>query len=102
MGQTTLSDGVIKEIRKSADIASIIGEHVHLTEAGRSLKGLCPFHSEKTPSFLVSPDKGFFYCFGCRMQGDVFSFVMALFGISFADAAECLAARTGIGKEPSK
>jgi len=91
-----IPDAVIDEIRSKADIVAVIGEHVQLRKAGRNWKGLCPFHGEKTPSFSVSPDKGFFYCFGCRKKGDVFTFVMELLGRSFTEAAEQLAARSGI------
>jgi DNA primase len=91
-----IPDSVIDEIRSRADIVAVIGEHVQLRKAGQSYKGLCPFHGEKTPSFNVVPAKGFFYCFGCRKRGDVFTFVMELQGKSFTEAAEQLAARCGI------
>ncbi len=87
---------VISEIRDRADIVAVIGRHVDLRKAGRSHKGLCPFHNEKTPSFNVHGDKGFFYCFGCQKKGDVFGFVMEYEGKSFVEAAESLAAITGI------
>ena len=91
-----IPDDVINEIRNRADIVSIIGEQVALRKAGRSHKGLCPFHNEKTPSFNVNSDKQFFYCFGCHKKGDVFTFVMEYEGKSFVEAAEKLAARAGI------
>ena len=91
-----IPDDVIAEIRSRVDIVAVIGEHVQLRKAGRNWKGLCPFHGEKTPSFSVSPDKGFFYCFGCHKKGDAFSFVMEYGGRSFTEAAEQLAARTGV------
>jgi DNA primase len=91
-----IPDAVIDEIRSRVDIVAVIGEHVQLRKAGRSFKGLCPFHGEKTPSFNVIPDKHFFYCFGCRKKGDAFTFVMELLGKSFTEAAEQLAARAGI------
>lgn len=91
-----ISDDVINEIRTRADIVAIIGQHVQLRKAGRNWKGLCPFHGEKTPSFNVSPDKGFFHCFGCQKHGDVFRFVMELEGKSFVEAVEQLGARLGI------
>jgi DNA primase len=75
-----IPDEIISEIRARADIVSVIGQHVQLKRAGRNWKGLCPFHGEKSPSFNVSPDKGFFYCFGCHKKGDVFTFVMELSG----------------------
>jgi DNA primase len=91
-----IPDAVIDEIRSRVDIVAVIGEHVQLRKAGRSFKGLCPFHGEKTPSFNVVPDKRFFYCFGCRKKGDAFTFVMELLGKSFTEAAEQLAARAGV------
>jgi DNA primase len=66
-----IPDDVITQIRQAADIVAVIGQHVQLRKAGRNWKGLCPFHGEKTPSFNVSPDKGFFHCFGCQKHGDV-------------------------------
>ena len=74
----------------------MIGQHVQLRKAGRSWKGLCPFHGEKTPSFNVMPDKGFFHCFGCQKHGDVFTFVMEIEGKSFVEAAEQLGMRFGV------
>ena len=91
-----ISDDIINEIRARADIIVVIGQHVQLKKAGRSWKGLCPFHGEKTPSFNVMPDKGFFHCFGCQKHGDVFTFVMEIEGKSFVEAAEQLGARFNI------
>ncbi|HET9988834.1 MAG TPA: DNA primase [Kofleriaceae bacterium] len=91
-----IADDIINEIRARADIVAVIGQHVQLKKAGRNWKGLCPFHGEKTPSFNVQPDKGYFYCFGCQKKGDVFSFVMEIEGKSFVEAAEQLGARFNI------
>ncbi len=91
-----IPDDVITQIRDAADIIAVIGQHVQLRKAGRNWKGLCPFHGEKTPSFNVSPDKGFFHCFGCQKHGDVFTFIMELEGKSFVEAAEQLANRFNI------
>lgn len=91
-----IPDEIISEIRSRADIVAVIGQHVQLRKAGRSWKGLCPFHGEKTPSFNVIPDKAFFHCFGCQKHGDVFTFVMELEGKSFIEAAEQLGQRFGI------
>jgi DNA primase len=91
-----IPDDVIHEIRARADIVAVIGQHVGLRKAGRNHKGLCPFHNEKTPSFNVNGDKGFFYCFGCHKKGDVFTFVMEYEGKSFMEAAESLARRFGV------
>jgi DNA primase len=91
-----IPDDVITQIRDAADIVAVIGEHVQLRKAGRNWKGLCPFHGEKTPSFNVQADKGFFHCFGCQKHGDVFTFIMELEGKSFVEVAEQLANRYGI------
>ena len=91
-----IADEIKEEIRRRADIVAVIGTHVQLRKAGRNWKGLCPFHGEKTPSFNVQPDKGFFHCFGCQKHGDVFTFVMEIEGKSFVEAAEQLGARFGV------
>jgi len=91
-----IPDEVISQIRDAANIVEVIGQYVQLKKAGRNWKGLCPFHGEKTPSFNVQPEKGFFMCFGCQKKGDVFTFVMELEGKSFVEAAEQLASRLGI------
>ncbi|MGZ3519480.1 MAG: DNA primase [Vulcanimicrobiaceae bacterium] len=85
-----------REILARVDIASFIGAYVPLRKRGNDLVGLCPFHGEKTPSFHVHPDKGFFKCFGCQAGGDVFNFVMKLEGVPFPEAVRILAARTGV------
>ena len=91
-----IPDDVIAEIRARSDIVAVIGQHMQLKRAGRNWKGLCPFHGEKSPSFNVSPDKGFFYCFGCHKKGDVFTFVMEYQGKSFHETAEVLAQQCGV------
>ena len=91
-----IPEDVIGEIRSRADIVAVIGQHVQLKKSGQSHKGLCPFHSEKSPSFNVNGAKGFFYCFGCQKKGDVFTFVMEYEGKSFSEAAESLARLTGV------
>ena len=91
-----IPDEVITQIRDAANIVEVIGQYVQLKKAGRNWKGLCPFHGEKTASFNVQPEKGFFMCFGCQKKGDVFTFVMELEGKSFVEVAEQLAARLGI------
>ncbi len=83
-------------VKDAADIAAVIGRHVTLARSGSGLKGLCPFHKEKTPSFHVSPQRQAFHCFGCGAGGDVFTFLMNYMGISFRDALEELAAEYGI------
>ena len=86
----------ISEIKNAADIVDIVSEAVLLKKAGKNHVGLCPFHSEKTPSFTVSPDKQIFHCFGCGTGGNVFSFLMKQEGLSFPDAVKRLAKRYGI------
>ena len=83
-------------VRNSADIVKVISEYVSLKAAGSSFKGLCPFHSEKTPSFTVHRDKQFFHCFGCHKGGDVFSFVMEAERASFPEAVQIVADKCGI------
>ncbi len=84
-------------IRERLNIADVIGELVALKPAGRGqMKGLCPFHSEKTPSFHVHLDRGFYYCFGCHAKGDVFDFVMQTQGVEFGDALRLLGERAGV------
>mgnify|MGYP000847676909 CR=1 FL=1 len=78
------------------DIVSVIGKHVNLKRTGRNFVGLCPFHSEKTPSFTVNPDKNFFYCFGCGAGGNVINFVMRFHNLSFSEAVVRLAEEAGI------
>ena len=86
----------LSEIRNTANITDIISERVVLKKAGKDHVGLCPFHSEKTPSFTVSPAKQIFHCFGCGAGGDVFSFLMKHEGINFFEAVQSLARRYGI------
>ena len=87
---------VLDEIEQRSDITDVISSYVTLQRAGSNLKGLCPFHSEKTPSFVVYPASNSFYCFGCGAGGNVFSFVMKAENLDFAGAAEFLANRVGI------
>ncbi|MBA2555822.1 MAG: DNA primase, partial [Chloroflexi bacterium] len=91
-----MSVGVAAEIKAKLDIADIVGENVQLRKAGTSLKGLCPFHGEKTPSFTVTPSRESWKCFGCGLGGDVFSFVMQRDGIDFPESLRRLAARAGV------
>ncbi|MFQ5485063.1 MAG: DNA primase, partial [Desulfobacterales bacterium] len=86
----------ISEIKNTADLVDVVSEVVLLKKTGKNYLGLCPFHSEKTPSFTVSPEKQIFYCFGCGVGGNVFSFLMKQEGISFPDAARSLARKYGI------
>jgi DNA primase len=86
----------ISEIKNAADIVDVVSESVLLKKAGKNYIGLCPFHSEKTPSFTVSPDKQIFHCFGCSTGGNVFNFMMKQEGLSFPEAARHLAKRYGV------
>lgn len=95
-------DNIKEEIRLRADIASIVGRYVTLKGSGQTLKGLCPFHKEKTPSFHVNPSKGFFYCFGCGKGGDIYTFLQEIEGIGFSDALKMLAEETGVEIKKSK
>jgi DNA primase len=89
--------GFIEDLKSRVDIVQVVGERVQLRKAGgASWKGLCPFHGEKTPSFNVHGDKGFFHCFGCGVGGDVFKFLELHDKVSFPDAVRQLAARAGI------
>jgi DNA primase len=87
---------LIDQVRHAADIVQIVQEYVPLRRAGTTYKGLCPFHGERTPSFTVNRDKGFFHCFGCGQGGDVFKFVELQEGVGFQDAVKRVAARCGI------
>lgn len=89
-------DELTQEIRSRIDIADLISEYVDLKRSGQNLKGLCPFHSERTPSFMVSPSKQIFHCFGCNKGGDIFTFVMNYENMTFSDAVSLLAERAGI------
>ena len=86
----------IDERLAHADIAEVVGARVALKKAGSILKGLCPFHAEKTPSFTVSPTKGFYHCFGCGQHGSAIGFLMAYDNLSFPEAIEALAELLGM------
>jgi DNA primase len=86
----------IDQLRTQVDIVQVVQDHVSLKKAGTSYKGLCPFHSEKTPSFHVNRDKGFFHCFGCGVGGDVFKFLELQERMAFPEAVRYLAGRLGL------
>jgi DNA primase catalytic core len=94
-----LDQNVTREIHARIDIATFIGQYVSLKKRGRDLVGLCPFHGEKTPSFHVHQEEGYFKCFGCGAGGDVIAFVMQLENMPFGDAARMLASKAGIELE---
>lgn len=89
----------VEQIKSKVDIVEVIGERVALKKAGRHFKGLCPFHSEKSPSFIVSPERQSYKCFGCQKYGDVLTFLQDYDGMSFLEALEMLAKRVGITLE---
>ncbi|UCF77696.1 MAG: DNA primase [Candidatus Eiseniibacteriota bacterium] len=90
------SEEILEKVREASDIVEVVGEHVTLKKSGQNFKGLCPFHSERTPSFTVSATKQVYHCFGCGAGGNVFSFVMQLENLSFVEAVRSLAKRKGI------
>ena len=96
MALVDLNDNVIAQVRSAADIVDFVGQVTPLKLAGKSYKGLCPFHREKTPSFHVDRDKGLFYCFGCGTGGDVFKFLALTERFTFPEAVEHVASRVGI------
>jgi len=110
MAYIDLNDSIIAQVRQAADIVDFVGQVTPLKQAGKSHKGLCPFHREKTPSFHVDRGKGLFYCFGCGAGGDIFKFLTLAEKLTFPEAVEFVATRVGItlptrkrsGKESDK
>ena len=96
MGRGLISDDIINQIRDRVDIADIVGQHVSLTRAGQNLKGLCPFHQEKSPSFTVSPSRQIFHCFGCGAGGNVFTFLTRMTGAGFPEVVRELGRKVGV------
>ena len=86
----------VDRVRQASDIVEVVGEYVRLEKRGKDFWGLCPFHSEKSPSFSVAPDKQFFHCFGCQVNGSVFDFIQRRENIAFPQAVELLAKRARI------
>ncbi len=91
-----IPDDLVEEVRARADLVGVIGESVALKRSGKDWKGKCPFHDDRTPSFYVVPDKGFYKCFGCGESGDIFAFVMKRTGMDFQDAVKSLGERFGV------
>lgn len=89
----------VEQVKQKTDIVELVGQRVKLTKAGRHFKGLCPFHSEKSPSFIVSAERQSYKCFGCAEGGDAISFLQKYEGMSFLEALETLAKRAGITLE---
>ena len=82
---------VIEQVRDRTDVTELVGQYVDLKRAGTNYKGLCPFHQERTPSFIVSPERQTFHCFGCGKGGNVFTFLMEMDGVTFPEAVRALA-----------
>ncbi|MGI6082198.1 MAG: DNA primase [Limnochordia bacterium] len=91
-----MTAGIKEQVLAKLSFPGIFGEYVQLRKAGKSWVGLCPFHHEKTPSFHVEPQKGLYYCFGCKAGGDVFDFVMKMEGLTFREALALLAKKAGV------
>ena len=92
----TIPAAFLDELRARVGLAAVVGRRVKLTRSGREMKGCCPFHNEKSPSFFVNEDKGFYHCFGCGVHGDVIRFVVEQEGLSFRDAVASLALEAGL------
>lgn len=86
----------IQEIKERLPIEEVVSRYMKLEKSGINLKGVCPFHNEKTPSFFVAPHRGSFMCFGCGKKGDIFTFIQEIEGIEFFDALKQLAEQAGI------
>ncbi|MGI9623560.1 MAG: DNA primase [Acidimicrobiales bacterium] len=91
-----IADEDIAKVREATDIVAVVSEHLQLKRVGRRWVGLCPFHNEKTPSFSVNQQDGFYHCFGCQASGDAITFVRELEGMDFVGAVERLAAKAGV------
>ncbi|MDD5437015.1 MAG: CHC2 zinc finger domain-containing protein, partial [Candidatus Omnitrophica bacterium] len=91
-----IPDSLIDQIQEKTDIVEVISRYLPLKKFGRNYKAPCPFHNEKTPSFIVSPDKQIYHCFGCGAGGNVFSFLMKHENLEFPEAVEMLAQKCGV------
>ncbi len=91
-----MATDTVAQVKERLSIQDIVAPYVKLTRAGKSLRGLCPFHKEKTPSFHVSPDRGTYHCFGCGVGGDAFSFIEKVEGVDFKGALKILAEKAGV------
>ena len=94
-----MDKSAVEQIKDKILIEDIVSEHVELQKAGKNLKGCCPFHNEKSPSFFVSPDRNSYYCFGCGAKGDIFTFQEEMNGCDFKEALRDLAQRAGVSLE---
>ncbi len=95
-------EDAVTQIKQKLDIVDVIGSYVSLKKSGRNYKALCPFHNEKTPSFMVSQELQIYKCFGCGVGGDIFNFVEAIEGVDFSRALEILAEKAGVRLVKSK
>ncbi|MGM0498690.1 MAG: DNA primase [Bacillota bacterium] len=93
---TRYSDEFIDELKENVDIVDLVSDYLELKKTGNRYKGLCPFHSEKTPSFFVNPDNNFYHCFGCGAGGDSINFVMEIENLTFIESIKMLAERSGM------
>ncbi|MDB5225767.1 MAG: dnaG [Candidatus Adlerbacteria bacterium] len=93
-------DSEVQQVKDRTNIAEVVGQYVQLKRAGRNFNGKCPFHNERTPSFMVSPERGTYICFGCGEKGDVFSFLQKIDGVDFPTALKQLAEKAGITLQP--
>ncbi|HEX5133075.1 MAG TPA: DNA primase [Candidatus Krumholzibacteria bacterium] len=91
-----IPEHIIDQVRDRSDVVEIVGQYVDLKRAGTNYKGLCPFHQERTPSFIVSPERQTYHCFGCGKGGNVFRFLMEMDGVTFPEAVRELAERAGV------
>src|SRR3989338_2199482 len=91
-----IPENILNEIQDKCDIVEVISSYIPLKPSGRNFKACCPFHHEKTPSFVVSPDKQIYHCFGCNSGGNIFSFLKEYEKIDFIDAVKMLAEKTGV------
>src|SRR6187397_712487 len=89
-------DEDVARVREVTDIVALASEHIALKRVGRRFSGLCPFHSEKSPSFSINPEMGVYYCFGCQKSGDAITFIREIEHLDFVEAVERLAGRAGI------
>jgi len=91
-----IPDEDVAQVRAATDIVALIGEHAALKRVGRRWTGLCPYHTEKSPSFSVNAEEGFYYCFGCQASGDAITFVQETEQLTFTEAVETLGQRFGV------
>ena len=91
-----IHDEDLQRVKLESDLVGVVSQYVALRKVGQRFSGLCPFHNEKTPSFSVNAEEGFFYCFGCQKSGDVITFVREIEHLDFVGAVEWLANRMGI------